>query len=157
MTGLYNAPSDTTMPTCTFQDQADPLVFKNGNTSVFEFHNFSGALQSFNFDMNNEIVYRELVGGTKEVLLNNRTPSGTVQIENPPLSAKNYFTSATSNNSGNNQFQHGTSNGNKVKIEMPKANITAPAYASVDEIDMLDLAYTAVPNSGNDEITIKYT
>ena len=24
---------------------------------------------------------------------------------------------------------------------MPKANITAPAYASVDEIDMLDLAF----------------
>ena len=40
---------------------------------------------------------------------------------------------------------------------MPKANITAPAYSSVDDIDMLDLAYTAVPNSGNDEISIVYT
>ncbi len=157
MTGLYNAPTDTTMPTCTFQNQADPLVFKNGNTSAFQFHSFAASLQSFTFDMNNEIVYRELVGGTKEVQINNRTPSGTVQIENVALSAKNFFTNATSNVSGNNTFLHGTTAGNKLTVTMPKANITAPAYASVDEIDMLDLAYTAVPNSGNDEVSLVFT
>ncbi len=157
MTGLYNAPTDTTMPTCTFQNQADPLVFKQGNTSAFQFQSYAAALQSFTFDMNNEIVYRELVGGTKEVQINNRTPSGTVQIENVALSAKNYFTNATSNVSGNNTFLHGTSAGNKVTVLMSKANITAPAYSSVDDIDMLDLAYTAVPTSGNDEISIAYT
>jgi len=156
MTGLYNAPTDVTMPTCTFQNQADPVVFKQGNTSAFQFQGFAGALQSFTFDMNNEIVYRELVGGTKEVILNNRAPAGTVQIENVALSAKNYFTNATSNISGNNTFQHGQSDGNKVTVTMPKANITAPAYSSVDDIDMLDLAYTAVPNSGNDEISLVF-
>ena len=145
------------MPTCTFQNQANPLVFKNGNTSAFQFHSFAGALQSFSFDMNNEIVYRELVGGTKEVQINNRTPGGSVQIESVSLSAKNYFTNATSNVSGNNTFLHGTTAGNKVTFTMPKANITAPQYASVDDIDMLDLASTAVPNSGNDEISIVYT
>ena len=156
MTGLYNAPTDVTMPTCTFQNQADPVVFKQGNTSAFQFQGFAGALQSFNFDMNNEIVYRELVGGTKEVMINNLAPSGTVQIENVALSAKNYFTNATSNISGNNTFQHGQSDGNKVTVTMPKANITAPAYSSVDDIDMLDLAYTAVPNSGNDEVSLVF-
>ena len=156
MTGLYNAPTDTTMPTCTFQNQADPLVFKQGNTSGFQFQGYSAALNSFSFEMNNEIVYRELVGGTKEVVLNNRAPSGTVQIENIPLATKNYFTSATSNLSGNNTFQHGQSDGNKVTVSMPKANITAPAYSSVDDIDMLDLAYTAVPNNGNDEVSLVF-
>jgi len=156
MTGLYNAPTDTTMPTCTFQKQADPLVFKQGNTSGFEFQGYSAALNTFSFEMNNEIVYRELVDGTKEVILNNRAPSGTVQIENIPLATKNYFTAATSNLSGNNTFQHGQDDGNKVTVSMPKANITAPAYASVDDIDMLDLAYTAVPNSGNDEVSLVF-
>ena len=156
MTGLYNAPTDTTMPTCTFQKQADPLVFKQGNTSAFQFQGYAAALNSFTFEMNNEIVYRELVGGTKEVILNNRAPSGTVQIENIPLATKNYFTNATGNISGNNTFQHGQSDGNKVTVTMPNANITAPTYASVDDIDMLDLAYTAVPNSGNDEISLVF-
>ena len=156
MTGLYNAPTDTAMPTCTFQKQADPLVFKQGNTSGFQFQGYSAALNTFSFEMNNEIVYRELVGGTKEVILNNRAPSGSVQIENIPLATKNYFTAATSNLSGNNTFQHGQDDGNKVTVSMPKANITAPAYASVDDIDMLDLAYTAVPNSGNDEVSLVF-
>ena len=156
MTGLYNAPTDTTMPTCTFQKQADPLVFKQGNTSGFQFQGYSAALNTFSFEMNNEIVYRELVGGTKEVILNNRAPSGTVQIENIPLATKNYFTNATGNVSGNNTFQHGQSDGNKVTVTMPNANISAPNYASVDDIDMLDLAYTAVPNTGNDEISLVF-
>ena len=37
MTGLYNAPTDVTMPTCTFQNQADPVVFKQGNTSAVSY------------------------------------------------------------------------------------------------------------------------
>jgi len=157
MTGLYNNVTDEAMPTCTFQNQADPLVFKQGNTSAFQFQSYAAALQSFTFDMNNEVVYRELVGGTKEVQINNRTPGGTVQIENIALATKDYFANAINNVSGNNTFLHGTTAGNKFTITMPKANITAPAYASVDEIDMLDLAYTAVPNSGNDEVSIVLT
>lgn len=156
MTGLHNAAVDATMPTCTFQNQADPLVFKQGNTSNFQFQSYAAALNTFTFDMNNEIVYRELVGGTKEVVLSNRAPSGTVQIENISLATKNYFQNALNNVSGNNTFQHGQSDGNKVTVTMPKANITAPVYASVDDIDMLDLAYTAIPNSGNDEISLVF-
>ena len=157
MTGIYNAATDTAMPACTFQNQADPLVFKKGNTSNFQFQGYAGALNSFSFDMNNEIVYRELVGGTSEVLLNNRAPAGTVQLESVALATKDYFANAINNVSGNNTFLHGTAAGNKLTVTMPKANITAPAYASVDDIDMLDLAFTAVPNAGNDEISLAYT
>jgi len=157
MTGIYNDVTDATMPACTFQNQEDPLVFKKDNTSAFQFHGYAGALQSFTFDMNNDVVYRELVGGTKEVQINNRTPAGTVQIEAVALGTKNYFLNAKNNVSGNNTFLHGTTDGNKLTVNMPKANITAPAYASVDEIDMLDLAYTAVPNAGNDEISLVFT
>ena len=49
MTGLYNAPTDTTMPTCTFQNQADPVVFKQGNTSAFQFQSYAAALNTFTF------------------------------------------------------------------------------------------------------------
>ena len=90
------------------------------------------------------------------MILNNRAPCCTVQIEYIPLATKNYFTAATDNLSGNNTFQHVQSDGNKITVSMPKANITAPAYASVDDIDMLDLAYTAVPNSGNDEVSLVF-
>ena len=157
MTGKYNNVVDGTMPACTFQKQATPLLFKQGNTSSFQFHSFAGKLNSWNFDLNNEIIYRELVGGTEEILINDRTPSGSVQIENPVIGDKDFFTAATTNLSGNNTFLHGTADGNKVKITMPAANISIPAYESVDNIDMLSLPYTAKPVSGNDELEILYT
>ena len=156
MQGIFTTPTDQAVPTVTTSNQAAPLIFKNGSTSNFSIFGFAAALQSWSLDFNNETDYRELVGGTKEVILNNRAPSGTVQIENIPLATKNYFTAATDNLSGNNTFQHGQSDGNKITVSMPKANITAPAYASVDDIDMLDLAYTAVPNSGNDEVSLVF-
>ena len=71
-TGIYNAPTDTALPSVTYGNQATPLIFKNGNTTSFQLLSYAGALQSLSFDIGNSIVYRELVGGTKEVLLTDR-------------------------------------------------------------------------------------
>ena len=66
-TGKYNNPADVTLPSCTYANQADPLLFKNGNTSSFQFYGYAGALQSWELDMANEVIFRELVGGTKSI------------------------------------------------------------------------------------------
>ena len=87
LTGIFNAPTDTALPTVTVSNQASPLIFKNGSTSNFAIFGFAAALQSWNLDFNNEVIYRELVGGTKEVLITDRRPSGTAVIENVALSS----------------------------------------------------------------------
>ena len=71
-TGIYNAPDDTALLTPTYANQDDPLIFKNGNTSSFQLLSYAGALQSFSFDLGNATTYRELVGGSKEVLITDR-------------------------------------------------------------------------------------
>ena len=86
LTGIFNAPTDTALPTVTVSNQASPLIFKNGSTSNFSIFGFAAALQSWNLDFNNEVIYRELVGGTKEVLITDRRPSGTAVIEAVALS-----------------------------------------------------------------------
>ena len=42
---------------------------------------YAGAVQSYSFDQAKNTIYRELVGGTKEVLITDRRPSGTAVIE----------------------------------------------------------------------------
>ena len=79
------------MPNTTYGNQATPLIFKNGNTTGFQLLSHSAALQSISLDVGNELVYRELVGGTKETLITNRNISGTVQIEAMALGTKDYF------------------------------------------------------------------
>ncbi len=158
MTGIYNAPSDETLPSPTYANQAAPLIFKNGNTSNFSIFSYSGCLQSLNFDLANETVYRELVGCTKEVLITNRAPNGTVVIEAPTIASKDFFTIANGSSTGSISFQHGATAGNIVTFTTAQSDIGSPTYSDQDGIQMLNLPYLAIPTStGNDELSLAYT
>ena len=158
MVGVYNAPTDTALPTTTYSQQASPLIFRQGNTSAFQFFSYAGCLQSVSFDMANETVYRELVGCTKEILITNRAPAGTVMIEAPTLATKDYFNIAQTETTGNLTFLHGTAAGNRVTFTAGQCDITNPTYADQDGVQMLNIPYVAVPTTaGNDELTLAFT
>ena len=158
LTGLFTAPTDTALPTVTVSNQASPLIFKNGSTSNFSIFGFSAALQSWNLDFNNEVIYRELVGGTKEVLITDRRPSGTAVIENPALSAHNFFTDYTGTSTGTNTWLHGTAAGNRVTVSCPQTDLGQPTYEESDGITMLNLPFMATPTaSANNEFSLVYT
>ena len=123
LTGIFNAPTDTALPTVTVSNQASPLIFKNGSTSNFAIFGFAAALQSWSLDFNNEVIYRELVGGTKEVLITDRRPAGTVVVEAVALSAHNFFTDYTGTSTGTNTWLHGTVAGNKVTVSLSLIHI----------------------------------
>ncbi len=158
MTGIYNAPTDESLPSPTYANQAAPLIFKNGNTSNFSIFSYSGCLQSLNFDLANETIYRELVGCTKEVLITNRAPSGTVVIEAPSIATKDFFTIANGSSTGSISFQHGSTGGNIVTFTTAQSDIGSPTYSDQDGIQMLNLPYLAIPtSSGNDELSLAFT
>lgn len=158
MTGIYNAPTDTAAPTVTYSNQASPVIFKAGNTSGFSLLGYSGCLMSTTFDMANEIVYRELVGCSKQVLLTNRAPSGTAVIEAPTIAAKDFFAIAQNDTTGSLTFTHGTAAGNTVQFTAGQVDITQPTYSDSDGIQMLNLPFVAIPTSaGNDEVQLTFT
>jgi len=157
LTGIFNAPTDTALPTVTVSNQASPLIFKNGSTSNFAIFGFAAALQSWNLDFNNEVIYRELVGGTKEVLITDRRPSGTAVIESPALSAHNFFTDYTGTSTGTNTWLHGTTAGNKITVSCPQTDLGQPSYEESDGITMLSLPFMATPTaSANNEFSLVY-
>jgi len=157
-TGIYNTPSDVSLTTPTYSNQADPVVFKNGNTTGFQVFSYAGALQSFSLEMANEIVYRELVGGTKEAIISNRAPAGEVMIEAVAIGTHNFFNDATGSSNGNLTFQHGQTAGNIVTFTASQIDLGNPSYSDEDGIQMLTLPYIATPtDSGNDELELVYT
>ena len=157
-TGIYNAPTDTALPSVTYGNQATPLIFKNGNTSGFSLLSYSGALMNITMDLGNSLVYRELVGGTKEVLITDRAANGSVTIEAPTLAQKDYFAaSLTDSTLGNLQFLHGTTTGNKVQVISSKVDIGDVAYGEADGVTMLEIPYTLVPSAANNEVSIIFT
>lgn len=158
MTGIYNAPTDTAQPAVTYSNQATPLIFKEGNTSAFQFFSHSGCLNSVSFNLANEIVYRELIGCTKEVLITNRAPAGEVSIEAPTIATKDYFSLALGSTTGNLTFLHGTTAGNRVTFTASQVDIAQPSYTDQDGITMLQLPYVALPTTaGNNEFSLAFT
>jgi hypothetical protein len=158
-TGIYAAPTDVAISAPTYANQADPLIFKNGNTSSFQLLSFAGALQAFSFDLGNNLVYRELVGGTKEVLLTDRAGTGSTTIEAVSIASKDYFAAALTDTSlGNLDFTHGSTAGNIVDFASTRVDIGDVSYSDQDGIAMFNIPYTCVPStSGNDEFSLAYT
>lgn len=157
-TGIYVPPDSAALPTVTYGDQATPLIFKNGNTTGFSLLSYSGALQSLSMDIGNTVTYRELVGGTKEVLITDRASNGSVTIEAPTLAQKDYFIAALSDTTlGNLAFLHGTTAGNKVQFTSSKVDIGDVAYGEMDGVAMLEIPYTLVPSAANNEFSLIYT
>ena len=157
-TGIYNAPTDAALPTTTYGNQATPLIFKNGNTTNFELLSYAGALMNFSMDVANEIVYRELVGGSKEVLLTDRAANGSVTIEAPTLAQKDYFTAALTDTAlGNLTVTHGTTAGNICRLSSTKVDIGDINYGEADGVTMLEIPYTLVPSAANDEMVLVFT
>ncbi len=151
-TGIYNAPDDTALPTPTYANQDDPLIFRNTNTSNFQLLSYAGALQSFSMDLGTSLVYRELVGGTKEVLITDRAVSGSVSIEAVLMATKDFFTAAVDDDAalGNLAFTHGNVAGNQVKFNSTKVDIGDVSYGDQDGIAMLEIPFTCVPDSAAD-------
>ncbi len=159
-TGIYNAPDDSALVTPTYANQADPLLFKNGNTSSFQLLSYSGNLQDFSFELGNEIVYRELIGAGKEVLITNREATGSVSIEAVLMATKDYFASAADDDAalGNLQFTHGSTAGNIVQFTSSKVDLGDVSYGDSDGIAMLEIPYTCVPDSAaNTEFDLIFT
>jgi hypothetical protein len=158
MTGIFNTPTDEALAVPTYANQATPLIFKNGNTTSFSAFSYSGALQSIDFNIANEIIYRELIGGTKEVIITDRKPGGTLQIEAVLLATKNYFTVSTGSTTGSITFQHGTATGNRATLTMAQSDLADVSYADMNGITMLNLPYVATPTAaGNDELSLVFT
>lgn len=157
LTGIYNAPSDVALPTPTYS-QPTPLVFKNGNSTNFSLFSYSGCLQSLQMQISNDVVYRELVGCTKQVLITDRKPAGTAVIEAPDIATKDFFSIATGSATGALTVQHGTTAGNIVTFNGSQADIVQPSYSDLNGIQMLSLPVVFTPTSaGNDELSIAYT
>lgn len=158
MTGNYGAPTDTASPSTTYSNQDTPKIFKAGNTTSLSVLSYAASLESFSFDIANEVVFRELVGSTKSVNITNRAPAGECVIELPTLAQKDYFTAATSNTTGSISFQHGQDAGNIITFTASTCDIGNPSYSDSDGIMMLNLPYVAVPSSaGNNEVSLAYT
>lgn len=152
-TGIYNAPSDAALPAVDYSAFQTPQAANTSNTTDFQFFSFAGVLESLSLNLGNSINYRSLIG-SESVIMTDRMVSGTAVFEAPLTASKDFFAAALASTLGNLTITHGTTAGNKFKIDSTRIDIANPTYTDNNGIHMLSVPFVAVPSSaGNDEIS----
>ncbi len=155
MSGLFQPVVDAASPTVVLSGWKAPLPVNKANTPFFSLHNYAaGALESFDFDLANEIAHHALVGGTEQFLINDRKPSGNVSMEAVTVATKDWWTIVKNAALGPLAIAHGTAAGNRIAVTAPAAQILTPKYADKNGVAMFGAGLVPVPLTGNDELAI---
>jgi hypothetical protein len=154
-TGLFTTPTDVPIPAVNLTQFAAPLAVNNQNTSGLNISGYlAGVVSDFSVDLAASVVFRSLPGGTEQVLLTDRQPTGSITFEATTVAAKDWWTLMKNVVLGPFSVTHGTAAGNKIKIDAPQQQLTTPSYGDKDGITMLTCKQTFNPLNGNDELTI---
>jgi hypothetical protein len=154
-TGLYTTPTDVPIPAVTLTQYAAPLAVNSQNTTGLNISGYlSGVVSDFSIDLAASVVFRSLPGGTEEVKLTDRQPTGSITFEATTVTAKDWWALMKNVVLGPFSVTHGTTAGNKVKIDAPQQQLTTPSYGDKDGITMLTCKQAFNPLNGNDELTI---
>jgi len=158
MTGLYADPSAAALPANTaFKDQAVPVVPAEGVTTVNSVGGYAAAiLEKLDLKLGNKVEFRNMPG-SQYVMLVDREPSGSIDIQSMTPDVHDFFGTANRTLQGEIALTHGTAAGNIVGLSMPNCFLLNPNYADSQGVQMLSIPFDPTPVSGNDEITLTLT
>lgn len=159
--GRYETPTARSAESFTYGAQAEPVPVTPTDTKSLQFQGYGPCSEGFSFDWANSVSFRSLIGCSPSARITDRpNPNGTLNIENPPVATKNYFTSAADNTGASDgQFvvQQGTEAGNSSILFMPRTQISGDiSFADSDGIDMMNIPFTALPRTQNDETRLVF-
>jgi hypothetical protein len=148
--GIFNAITDQTDPTPTYDLQTDGLVVNSDNTPTVSVGGFSACFESFTFNSGRSPVFRQLAGCTKRIRIDqDRRPEGEITIESPTIAAKNFFADASAQTATAITWTHGTTAGNIVQFNAPTCSLGDPSYSDSDGFEMLGLPFMPIPGLTN--------
>lgn len=155
--GIYSAPGALSRPSETYSAQASPVAVNADNTTV-SVHGFSACMASFKLSLGVEMVFRQLAGCTKQVLLTDRKPSGEIQIELPTIATKDFLALASAQTTGAITWTHTGPAGNIITFTANNCAFDSPKLEESDQITMISLPFRPLPTSaGNDEFSLVLT
>ncbi|MGB1560804.1 MAG: phage tail tube protein [Sinimarinibacterium flocculans] len=155
MQGLFQPVLDVPLPAPNFAAYQQPRVVNSQNTTGVSLHGFANAcLSSLEVSLNNQLVHRNLVNCTEEMLITDRQPAGRMVIEATTVAAKDWYAAVRTAALGALAISHGPAT-NRVSIAGGVVQVTEPSFEEEDGIVMLSLGLQFVPTSaGNDELTL---
>lgn len=158
-TGKYTRPTAVANPALTLTAFQSPVAVTEANTPTWTLFGHSGNCESFQFDMGNSVVYRNVIN-SETIELTDRNCRGSCVIEAVAVGTENYFANVESHAGVTLDavsIVHGTTAGNIVTIGGPKVQLASLAMNNSDGILTYGMDMIFTPNAGNDEVTLTLT
>lgn len=152
--GLYVEPYAVTLPSnVDLATYKTPVVHSKTNTPVVSVHGFNAILQQAEFNLGQQVSFRQRVND-ESVEIADRKGSGSVTIEEPDTTEKNFYKAATDHDKDEVKIVHGVDAGNVVEISVPKAQLQKPSHSEAEGMRMLQMGMIMHPDAGNDEFKL---
>jgi hypothetical protein len=114
----------------------------------------AASLYDFSVDLKNDVIYRNMVG-KEDVVITDRHPEGSAEIEGTLISEKDWFTIANTVALNTCQIIHGAGAGGVYQVDFPQVEIGDPAQSSKDGVVTYVLPLRHIASAaGNDEVKI---
>ena len=154
--GRYVTPTAKSAEAFTYGNQAEPVPVTPRHTKALRFQGYGPCSEGFTFDWGLTTSFRSLINCEPHARITDRpNPNGTLTIENPAVATKDYFTAAADNSGASDGpfvVQQGTVATQSSIFFAPKCAISGDlSFSDSDGIDMLQIPFTALPKTQNDE------
>ena len=154
--GRYVTPTAKSAEAFTYGNQAEPVPVTPRHTKALRFQGYGPCTEGFTFDWGLTTSFRSLINCEPHARITDRpNPNGTLTIENPAVATKDYFTAAADNSGASDGpfvVQQGTVATQSSIFFAPKCAISGDlSFSDSDGIDMLQIPFTALPKTQNDE------
>lgn len=157
--GLYVDPATSAAPAALTGWTAFqlPAAIDFANTPVPTLHGFSGVFKGFKFDAGSDVKYFNNPG-EQLVQIMRHACTGSINLQAPILSTKNYFNAVKANTLGSFKVEHGTVSATKWFLESVggRAQILRPRYGDDEGRSMIEADLKFIPDVGGDEIELRF-
>lgn len=158
MTGLFNAAATTAFPDveATIASWIDGVELSSDN-STFSLFGASPALQSFQFNLGNQVKYTPRPNANAVRIPGRHQSGGNLVFENLPIATKDWLGIAKANTLGALSLVHGKTAGNIVEIDFGKVQLVQPTITDQDGDQYVSSQVRICRNPGGVEfkITVK--
>lgn len=158
--GIYAKPSAATL-TPNYTSFQAPVPVTDSNTGTLTLDSYAFAVETLNFDMGNQVVYRNVVNDEK-VVVSNRNVRGSISFEAELIATKDVYSLIESHSTVSTaalDLVHNAGGspenaGGIIELDAPAVQLSNLRYGESDGIRMFTADIIFTPSSGNDEFTL---
>ena len=160
MIGMFSPVTDAS-DSATYAGWGTPQTINTANTWALIDGKLSDGsatgiqVQKWSMDFGNAVKHRQLIG-SENVPITDRMTKGAVSIEMTTVAFNSWIERIRASTKAPMMINNGLTAGNEVNIWLPNGQLMDPKYSDSDGIVMLDMNYSAIPVSGNDEFRLTF-